>query len=36
VAERRGGATAIESLRTSLEAGEFVPTMDPPLEGAWN
>jgi len=31
-----GRATAIESLRTSLEAGEFVPTMDPPLEGAWN
>jgi len=31
-----GRATAIESLRTSLEAGELVPTMGPPLEGAWN
>ncbi|MPZ91395.1 MAG: hypothetical protein GEU68_07170 [Actinobacteria bacterium] len=31
-----GRATAIESLRASLEAGEFVPTLGPPLEGAWN
>jgi hypothetical protein len=31
-----GRATAIEALRTSLEAGEFIPTMGPPLEGAWN
>jgi hypothetical protein len=31
-----GRATAIESLRASLEAGEFVPTLAPPLEGAWN
>ena len=31
-----GRATVIESLRASLEAGEFVPTLGPPLEGAWN
>jgi hypothetical protein len=31
-----GRATAIESLRASLDAGEFVPTLGPPLEGAWN
>jgi hypothetical protein len=31
-----GRATAIEALRASLEAGEFVPTLGPPLEGAWN
>jgi hypothetical protein len=31
-----GRATAIEALRASLEAGEFVPTLAPPLEGAWN
>jgi len=31
-----GRATAIESLRASLESGEFVPTLSPPLEGAWN
>lgn len=31
-----GRATVIESLRASLEAGEFVPTPGSPLEGAWN
>jgi hypothetical protein len=31
-----GRATAIEALRASLEAGEFVPRLGPPLEGAWN
>jgi hypothetical protein len=31
-----GRATAIQSLRASLEAGVFVPTLAPPLEGAWN
>ena len=31
-----GRTTVIESLRASLEAGEFVPTLGPPLEGAWN
>jgi hypothetical protein len=31
-----GRATAIAALHASLEAGEFVPTLGPPLEGAWN
>lgn len=31
-----GRATVIESLRASLEAGEFVPTLRAPLQGAWN
>jgi hypothetical protein len=31
-----GRATVVQSLRTSLEAGEFVPSRGDPLSGAWN
>jgi hypothetical protein len=31
-----GRATVVQSLRTSLESGEFVPSRGDPLSGAWN